>query len=100
MSKEGGMEGMGMAGAAGHAGHAPHSERTGVTEVVEEGAKLRRRRAAVMPAQMLALCPHAEVGELLTQRRRIADDFGVGLREIIRERDDPPRPSGWIGRLT
>ena len=54
----------------------------------------------MMPAQVLALGLHAEIGELLTQRRRIADDVGVGLREIIRERDDPPRLSGWIGRLT
>ncbi len=57
--------------------HAPHSERAGVTEVVEEDTKPRRRRAAVMPAQMLALGLHTEIGGLLRQRRRIADDVGV-----------------------
>ena len=47
-----------------------------------------------MPAQKRELGLHRKVGELLLWGRRVADDVGIGLREVVRERDDPPLPCG------
>lgn len=69
--------------------HVPHSQRARVAEVVEEGAKAGRGRA-VLPAQELELGLHGQVWELLLGGRRVADDIGIGLGEIVGERDDSP----------
>ncbi len=81
---------------------APHSQRARLTECVKQRTQPRGRRA-VLPAEERELGLHVEGGLRGVRRRRgraIADDVGVVLREVVRERDNPPLARGCIGGPT